>query len=520
MSARSREHTSENVVDVLSRVLNKGVKLWSENGSLRYKAPKGALSSVELERLAALSDQIVMLLERSARHRSELPVLQRRGERERIPLSRQQLQYWTSDRLDSRSTIRTVAFATRITGRLNIALLQTSLTELVRRHEALRTRIVVVNGAPEQCVDEPAPYRLDVVDLTRHVADRDAQIERLIREFAVEPVNVAVGPLFATRLLELSHDEHVLVVALEHIVADGYSLDLLMRDLFAIYSHGGHAHSLAPVAIQLADHAVWQQKAQAAQLERRGACRTDRLAGCSRLRSVHRNESLDLLAPSWARMRFSIDAQMKSDLLKWSRAHSTTIVLGTLTAFAALVLRWYDASDAVIPYQTDGRFSPLLENSIGYFAAVLPLRVQSRDDDTFLDLLSRLTEEYCVAFEHADLSCLDSGIPLPPYAGNPAFNWVPHALGAHQDLHGTDATLTFSPVPFAISCDMLADSLDWDHEPVVLLQESKSTIEGTVVFSARRVASDVMRRFQRNFLLLLRELVERPEQRIRHVALE
>jgi len=421
----------------------------------------------------------------------------------------------------SRPTLRSVAFATRVSGRLDPALLQVSITELERRHEALRTRIVTVDAVPEQHVEPSGSCALDLVDLTTLSKSRQAaQLEQLIHEVVLKPVNVALDPLFATRLIRLRTDEHVFIAATEHIISDGYSLNVLLRDLFAIYSHGGHAHALPPVVIQLADYATWQRQAHRAWLKQHEAYWSARLRDCSRLQSPRHRATVDARELSWARLSFSIEAPMKSALLAWSKDRRTTLVLAVLTAFVGLILRWYDTTDAVIPYQTDGRFSPLVQHSIGYFAVALKLRVSLHHEDTFLSLLGRVTEEYCAASERSDCGYLDTQIPAPPYTHNPGFNWVPHTLGARSPLADTNCALTFSPVPFSVPGDALDASYDWDHEPVIVLQDGEHAIDGAVVFSPRRVSVETMCKFQCTFLEFLAELLERPARRIRDIHLQ
>src|SRR5262249_34711866 len=142
--------------------------------------------------------------------------------------------------------------------------LQLSAVELVRRHEALRTRIVVCNGTPAQDIAEPDDFELPVSDLSPLPNPlREIKIQRAIEQLILEPIDVAVGPLFGIRLLRLSQDEHVVIVAMEHIFSDGSSVSVRGGDLFSAYTQPiqGGAFFFPAIPIQFADYAVWQRKA-------------------------------------------------------------------------------------------------------------------------------------------------------------------------------------------------------------------------------------------------------------------
>jgi hypothetical protein len=508
-----------NVAEILAGIRRKGVKLWSQDGQLRYRAPKGVLSSEDIDTLRGLGDQIAMLLEQAS-GRGVVSNIQPRQSSERIPLTYSQLKYWQSERLDERLCRRSVALATRLQGRLDLGLLSDSVAETVRRHESLRTTITVADGAPTQRIAECSANRVRVESLTALPEScRAAQLERLIHEVIGAPVRLSEGPLFDACVIKVDEYDHVLVAAMEHIISDGYSLNIFSKDLLAAYMQAqrGSAMSLPKLGVQLADYAIWQKKTQEAWVAQHGSYWAERLAGCARL--TFPDDALAAPeAPGWGTVPFVIKGDLRAELLSWSRHRRTTLTMAVFTAFVAVVLRWCGVSEGVIRYQTDGRFSPLIEDSIGYFAAVLNLHMELAENDTFLDLLSRVTHEYCRGQEHADFSYIDAQWPRPPFSRGPGFNWIPKKpQGVLTPTPGIGEELVFRPVPFRSRPDPAYELQD---EPFVVLHDKDDVIEGSAAFSPKRVSDASIRRFCSNLLFFIETMVRLPEQPVSRIAIK
>jgi non-ribosomal peptide synthetase component F len=204
-------------------------------------------------------------------------------------------------------------------------------------------------------------------------------------------------------------------------------------------------------------------------------------------------------------------------LQEWCRLQRTTLVLGVFTAYVALVFRWCGVSDMVVHYQIDGRMTPGMQNTVGYFSSPLFLRIELRDQDNFVDLLNRLTQEYCNAFEHADASYIESRIPRPDFARNTGFNWIPRDEGlALSELEGSENALTCAPLPFP---HPMMKTLQRDYEPAMVLFDADQGIHGDLYFPLR-YSHDHMDRLARHFYLFLAMLLKEPGMRLRDVVLE
>jgi hypothetical protein len=165
----------------------------------------------------------------------------------------------------------------------------------------------------------------------------------------------------------------------------------------------------------------------------------------------------------------------------------------------------------VIRYQTDGRVTPLIEHSIGYFAAVLNLRIELHSADTWLDLLKRVTQEYCAACEHADASLIDSQVPRPGYTRNSGFNWVPCPPPLLPGAADVQEELRFRPWAFERP---KLQGYEWEDEPSIILFEQQEGIEGSLFFAPKRVSAAAMERFRDDLLQALSALPARADQKI------
>jgi hypothetical protein len=389
----------------------------------------------------------------------------------------------------------------RLRGQLDVDALRESFSAVVRRHESLRTRIVVYDGAPAQEVDEIVDWKPPVDDLSAFPEDRRAA-EALSRIEAVilEPVDVAVGPLFAARILRLQEDEHILIVATEHVISDAYSMAVLLEDLFTAYVQisQGRSPSWPKSPLQFADYAIRQQSTQQAWIARHGPYWDERLAGCGRMRFPASFESPVPSRVGWATVPLHISANLRTELCEWSRARRTSLPMSVFTAYAALVMRWCNTRDAVIRYQSHGRGAPGAQGAIGFFASRLYLRIAVPENDSFADLLKRITAEYCKACEHDDLSYLEAQ-PCPPEASwNTFFNWIP------QTSVKVHAGIVAEPVTFI---NPWLRELEWDNEPMIFFYEAGNEITGELRFPLDRFSADTMERFSRSFLEVLTQML-------------
>jgi amino acid adenylation domain-containing protein len=469
------------------------------------------------ERQQTMVDESVTNLQQTSSSVPTEPPLVPRLSSDLIPLTFTQQAIWHESKSRKRR-VRSIGTALRLSGRLNVKILQESFAGLVRRHESLRTTIVTSNGFLEQNIDEAPEYDLEIVDLTEETGTSHREIEasRLVQQLFDQPIDAAVGPLFGATLVKLGEHDHVLAVAMDHIISDGLSLGILFRDIWNMYVQAvrGLCLSLPPMPVQFADYAVWQHSAQSSWIHNHGGYWTERLAGAQLTRLAPKEEeSRGGARITFADLPIRLGESLTARLREISRREHTTLVMSVLTAYVALVLRWCDKSDLVVQFVTAGRLRPEVENTIGPFASVLFLRLELHEGDTFLDLLRRVTKECYTACDHDDLGRMNAQMPRPELLLSTGFNWLPEAGNTCiSELDCSDDAIQLKRFTFANteSSDEIVET-DCDGEPVLFLSDSTEGVTGQVSYRADRFASGAMQRFSQNFQFFAERLVKQPD---------
>jgi hypothetical protein len=507
------------VPDLLFRIRSKGIKIWADNGQLRYRPSKEALTLEEIDEIRRLKADIIDFFRQASAANAVEATIPRRQNPRRAPLTYSQKLWWHHLQLDTRASMRAVAGAARLSGQLNIAALRESLAELVRRHEALRTRIVAVDGVPGQLVDEPFECDLKIIDL-RPVPEQErrARTRDVIQQFIHQPVSVASGPLFSATLIELGDQDHVLVIATEHLISDGVSIGILWRELFTLYFQCGKDSTrqlLPATCVQFGDYAQWQQQTSPAWAREHGEYWTQRLHGAGRVRLSEDDTTPSERRPTWGRQPVWWGEGASKELRALSRREKTSLVMAALTAYVAFVLQWCRITDLVMVFVANGRLHPAVENTVGYFAAPLFLRIELLEGDRFLDLLKRVTQEYSLAYEHSDSGKMAAEVPSPEFAWNPRFNWLPRELnrslfGPVDDL---DAARRLAIEPYELEI-LPREDIRWSGELELLVADGSDGVRGQFVYRADRFTAHSVERLARNLQFFVEKMVSEPWSRV------
>ncbi|HLL46076.1 MAG TPA: condensation domain-containing protein, partial [Longimicrobiaceae bacterium] len=337
---------------------------------------------------------------------SALPPIRRQAPPE-APLSFAQQRLWFIHQLDGGGAAYHVPAALRLEGRLDVAALGRGVEELVSRHEALRTVFAVRDGAPVQVV-APAACPLPVEDLT-HLpgAEREAEARRIAAAEAARPFDLERGPLFRAKLLRLGAGEHVLVLCMHHLVADGWSLDVLFRELAALYGAftRGEPSPLPPLPVRYADYALWQREHLDGEvLERQLAYWRERLAGAPGVLEL----PTDRPRPAeqsfrGARERFRLAPGTTAAVRALGAREGATPYMVLLAAFQLLLARYSGEDDLVVGSPIAGRTRPETEGLVGFFANTLALRGDLSGRPTFRELLGRVRETALGAYQHQEV---------------------------------------------------------------------------------------------------------------------
>jgi amino acid adenylation domain-containing protein len=313
-----------------------------------------------------------------------------------LPLSYTQQGLWFLNQLEPGSVAYNIPLGLRLRGELNRRALRQSLSEMVRRHEALRTSFPSAEHGPIQKI---APYlEMDVeeVDLTRLAeTERVAQAEREIQTEANKGFDLERGPLFRVKLLQLSDQEHILLITTHHIICDGWSIGVMTREfsrLYQAYVNDAEARPVLPeLKIQYADYATWQQEwLRGDVLDNHLEYWGNHLDDMREAKVTSESSSADRSNGNAGFLMFELDRELTGNLKKiWPR-EGITLYMTLLAAFQLVIAEYTGREDVVIGTDIANRTHHDVEGLIGCFVNQLALRINSGGEITFKDLLKHV----------------------------------------------------------------------------------------------------------------------------------
>ncbi|WP_394836404.1 amino acid adenylation domain-containing protein [Pendulispora rubella] len=314
-----------------------------------------------------------------------------------FPMSFAQERLWLHGELEPESTSYNMAAAVRLDGSLDTDLVQRCVSEIVRRHEVLRTTFEVVDGQPSQVIHPESTQRVPVVDLSGLPArEREPEARRLIERESRRPFDLVNGPLLRLLLLRLGPDEHVLVWVVHHIVFDGWSTHLVLQEFAALYAAfaAGKPSPLADLALQYADFADWQRRrAEAGALASQLAYWSQKLAGQDGILELPTDRPRPAIQRHrGARSFFQLPRELVDGLRDRAKQQGTTLYTVLLAAFQAVLARYTGATDIAVGTPVTNRSRAELEGLVGCFANTVVLRTDLGGDPSFVSLLGRVKD--------------------------------------------------------------------------------------------------------------------------------
>jgi len=231
--------------------------------------------------------------------------------------------------------------------------------------------------------------------------------------------------------------------------------------------------------VQFAEYACWQRSQEGNWIQQHAAYWEERLRGFGRDRFPRQRVRSTGVA-GWGMVPVDFGADLSRALLDWCRAQRTTIVMGVCALYAALVQRWLGREETVIRFESNGRVSPSVQQTIGYFTVPLFLRCRLAREDTLAAYLHRLLGEYYIALERSDSSYVEAQLPRPEYSRNTSFNWIPHSAASGEGRE-SEVARSLSILEYAFENPFLR-TLERDTEPFVLFgQDAMHTMSLTSV---------------------------------------
>jgi alpha-ketoglutarate-dependent taurine dioxygenase/acyl carrier protein len=336
------------------------------------------------------------------------PALTRVDRGPSLPLSFAQQRLVFLDHIAPGNTAYNIQVAVRLTGVLKHTALEHALNEIVRRHEALRTTFSIRNGAPVQIIASDYTLSVPIVNVSKMTAsEREAAIKQAYAEEERRAFDLSKLPLLRFRLLRLAETEHVLLLTMHHIISDGWSMGVIMREVASLYEAfiAGQPSPLPELEVQYADFAHWQR-------ERLNGEVLESLSTYWKNQLGHQLPTLRLPVdrPRPAvqsfrgeRLFFTFPVELSNSLKSFSRSEGVTIYMLMLAAFKSLLYRYHAQDDIVVGTDIANRNRGEIEPLIGFFANQLVLRTDLSGNPTFRELLRRVREVTLGAYAHQDM---------------------------------------------------------------------------------------------------------------------
>jgi amino acid adenylation domain-containing protein len=324
-----------------------------------------------------------------------------------LPLSFAQQRLWFVDQLEPESIAYNTSMALRLRGPLNTLVLEQALSEIVRRHEVLRTTFPYQDEDPRQVIGAAKPMILPIIDLAEIGEKAEPHARRLISGEAERPFNLAKGPLLRVKMLKLAAEDHIMTVMMQHIITDGWSLELLVGEFVALYeAYGnGRASFLPELELQYADFAVWQREWLQGEVLDEGL----------RYWKKELSGELPIIEFPGARQRprspshkgddltFFIPSEISEGFKEICRAESVTMFMALLAAFDILLHKYTGHEDIVIGAAIAGRTRAETERMMGMFINMLPLRVDLRGRPSYKEVLKRVKVSTTGGYAYQDI---------------------------------------------------------------------------------------------------------------------
>jgi amino acid adenylation domain-containing protein len=429
-----------------------------------------------------------------------------------LPLSFAQQRLWFIDQLEPGSSVYNFPAAVRLKGPLNVEVLERSINEIVKRHEVMRTTFTTVEGRPVQVIAQALTITMPVLSLEALPEDeRETRVVQLAIEEARRPFDLARGPLLRASLIRLSEEEHVGLLTMHHIVSDGWSTGILIREIAFFYESlsSGRAAALPELPVQYADFAHWQRNwLQGEVLETQLNYWKQQLLGAQLLELPADRPRPSVQTLGGAHQSMLLAKELTEGIRALSRDEGTTLFMTLLAAFKILLHRYTGQDDVVIGTPIANRNRLEIEGLIGFFVNTLVMRTDLSGDPSCREMLRRVREVCLGAYAHQDLPFerLVEELHLQRNLGrNPLFQVMLVLRNEAIQTVGLSG-LTLSPLE--------VDSGAAHFDLTLHVAETEQGLVATLAYNKDLFDEATIARMLGHFRILLEALVASPESRI------
>ncbi len=464
--------------------------------------------------IAGLSPEKRELLERLLKkdglELSDTLIVPQKRDKSAFPLSFSQQRLWFLDQLEPGSPLYNIPSALRLSGRLDVQALERSLNEVIRRHETLRTTFAVQDGQPVQVIAAQGALPLPVVDLrSLPSTSREAEALRLATQEAGQPFDLSGGPLIRASLLRVAEEEYIIFLTMHHIISDGWSMGVLVREIIELYESFtiGHHSPLPELSLQYVDFAGWQRKwLSGKRLEEQLQYWQKQLGEnpapilelpTDRPRSARRTSQ-------GAERSFTLSPELSAALNHLSQQAGVTLFMTLLAAFQVLLYRYSGQEDICVGTPIANRTRAEIEGLIGFFVNTLVMRGDLSGGVTFRELLARTRETALGAYAHQDMpfeKLVDTLQPERDLSHPPIFQ-VMFALQNLPPGLRKLKNLTVAPV------NLHSGTAKFDL--TLVMAEGDARLSGSLEYNSDLFEARSIERFLGNFQVLLESIVADP----------
>ncbi len=503
----------------LSELRTMNVRLWLNEGQLHYKAGKGVLTPELLAQMKERKAEIITFLREANRttNTSVPPIRPIKRDRD-IPLSFAQQRLWFLYQLEGKSATYNIPMALRIAGPFDMTVLQQSIEGIVRRHEILRTAFAMKDGLAIQVIRPDLTISPTVIDL-RDLPEKEKSTN--VRQYITWDTHFCFDlmndPLLRITLLRLHEEEQVLILVMHHIISDGWSLEIFIRELSAFVKafSTGVSVSLPELPIQYADFAYWQREwFHEDMLETQLEYWKRQLKGAPQVLKLPTDRARPVIQTYRGGVKyFRIKPELTGRLKALSQQSDVSLFMTLFAAFVTLLFRYSSQKDMVIGTHTASRERLEIEPLIGFFINTLALRVDLSGNPGFQELLARVRQVALDGFSHQDIP----------------FEKLVEALQPERDMsHAPLVQVAFvlqnmpigKPEIPGVSITLIeTERFTAKFDLSLLIEESEQELLSEIEYNSDLFDAAAIIRMVNHFLNMLEAIVAEPQQRISDIPL-
>ena len=476
----------------------------------------GDLSAEQRELLSLL------LEEQTLDHDSVTIFPQKRSQSEdgtewRMPLSFAQQRLWFLDQLEPESSLYNLLTIVRLTGQLNIPVLKQCIEEIILRHEILRTTFHDKDGQPYQNISPTGVFELPEIDLRKlPESDQHSEVMQLAAQEARKSFDLANGPLLRVTLIRLGDSRNVVIVNVHHIIADGWSVNVLIFEMASLYEaySAGKPSPLPPLPVQYADFASWQRSyLQGPVLEKQLDYWLEKLSNSQPILSLPYDFSAGAASgltekTAGKSFHFEIPASIYQKLLDFSQREGVTLFMTLLASFQVLLYRYSGQDDFNVGVPMANRTRAEIETLIGFFVNTLVLRAEISPEQSFRDFLTQVKEHTLEAFANQDLpfEVLVEKLDLDRNTGTSPLFQVVFALQNATRQNKKIPGLTLNVLPLE------SETAKFDLS--LIMVEDAGQLSGAVEYRTNLFTPFTIEQFTKHYLVLLSSIVDLPDEKV------